>query len=114
LALNTEYFSEIMHLLRQPAETMIYRHVVEHLVNYPSEADTRDTEAVLRLCTGYVKLFFPHITDPAKMDMGEFKRYCLRPAVTMRTIIRRQLQAIDPDEYGNKNMAAYTVREASP
>ena len=111
-ALNTEYFSEIMHLLRQPSETMIYRHVVERLVQYPSGADTRDTEAVLRLSTAYLKLFFPHVTEPDGIDKGEFKRYCLRPAVQMRTVIRQQLQAIDPLEYGGKNVAAYTLREA--
>jgi len=110
-ALNTEYFSEIMHLLRQPSETMIYRHVVERLVQYPSGADTRDTEAVLRLSTAYLKLLFPHVTEPTRIDKGEFKRCCLRPAVQMRTVIRQQLQAIDPLEYGGKNVAAYTLRE---
>jgi len=112
-ALNTEYFSEIMHLLRQPAETLIYRDVVEKLVDYPPVADTRDTEAVLRLCTAYLKLLFPHVTESNGIDKGEFKRYCLRPAVQMRTVIRQQLQAIDPLEYGNKNLAAYTLREAN-
>ncbi|MDR3569762.1 MAG: BREX system Lon protease-like protein BrxL [Syntrophobacteraceae bacterium] len=110
-ALNTEYFSEIMHLLRQSAETLIYRHVVERLVDYPAGADTRDTEAVLRLCTAYLKLLFPHVTEPDSIDRGEFKRYCLRPAVQMRTVIRQQLQNIDPLEYGGKNVAAYTLRE---
>lgn len=110
-ALNTEYFSEIMHLLRQPSETLIYRHTVERLVSYPSEADTRDTEAILRLCTAYLKLLFPNVTEPSKIDKGEFKRFCLRPAVQMRTVIRQQLQAIDPLEYGKKNLAAYTLRE---
>lgn len=110
-ALNTEYFSEIMHLLRQPSETLIYRHAVERLVLYPAGADTRDTEAVLRLCTAYLKLLFPHVTEPDGIDKGEFQRYCLRPAVQMRTVIRRQLQTIDPLEYGGKNVAAYTLRE---
>ena len=110
-ALNTEYFSEIMHLLRQPAESLIYRHVVERLVDYPSGADTRDTEAILRLCTAYLKLLFPHVTKPDGIDKGEFKRYCLRPAVQMRTVIRQQLQMIDPLEFGGKNVAAYTLRE---
>ncbi len=110
-ALNTEYFSEIMHLLRQPSETLIYRHVVERLVDYPSAADTRDTQAILRLCTAYLKLLYPHVTGPEAIDKGEFKRYCLRPAVQMRTVIRRQLQNIDPLEYGGKNIAAYTLRE---
>ena len=112
-ALNTEYFSEIMHLLRQPSETLIYRHVVERLVEYPSGADTRDTEAVLRLCTAYLKLLFPHVIDEDGIDKGEFKRYCLRPAVQMRTVIRQQLQTIDPLEYGGKNVAAFTLREVA-
>jgi len=82
-------------------------------VEYPSGADTRDTEAVLRLCSAYLKLLFPHVTEPQEIDRGEFKRYCLRPAVQMRTVIRQQLQTIDPLEYGGKNVAAYTLREAS-
>ncbi len=108
-ALNTEYFSEIMHLLRQPSETLLYRHVVEKLVSYPAEADTRDTEAVLRLCTAYLKLLFPHVVEPNMINKAEFMRYCLRPAVQMRKTIRQQLQVIDPLEYGKKNIAAYTV-----
>ncbi len=110
-ALNTEYFSEIMHMMRQPAETLIYRHVVEKLVEFPSGADTRDTEAVLRLCTAYLKLLFPHVVEPNAIDKMEFKRYCLRPAVQMRTVIRQQLQTLDPLEYGGKYIAAYTIRE---
>ena len=109
-ALNTEYFSEIMHLLRQPSETLIYRHAIERLVEYPADADTRDTEAVLRLCTAYLKLLFPHVTEPDDIDKGEFRRYCLRPAVQMRTVIRQQLQTIDPLEYGGKNIACYSAK----
>lgn len=89
---------------------MLYRHLAEKLVDYPANADTRDTDAVLRLCSAYLKLFFPHVTLPDQIDLGEFKRYCLRPAVQMRTVIRQQLQVIDPLEYGGKNTAAYTVR----
>jgi ATP-dependent Lon protease len=101
-----------LHLLRQPSETLIYRHVVEKLVDYPSAADTRDTEAVLRLCTAYLKLLFPQVIEPNGIDKWEFKRYCLRPAVQMRTVIRQQLQKIDPLEYGGKNISAYTLRES--
>ena len=53
-ALNTEYFSEIMHLMRTPAECLLYRSVVEELIEFPSGADTRDTEAVMRICTAYL------------------------------------------------------------
>ena len=41
----------------------------------------------------------------------DFKKYCLRPAVDMRTVIRNQLQIMDPKEYGGKNVAAYTLKE---
>lgn len=108
-ALNTEYFSEIMHLLRTQAECVMYHQVVDALVSYPKTADTRDTEAILRVCATYLKLFFPHVTDPGMIDPMEFKKYCLRPAVTMRTVIRRQLQILDPKEFGGKNVAAYTM-----
>jgi len=109
-ALNTEYFSEIMHLLRNQAECLMYRAVAEDLVEYPEGADTRDTEAILRICTAYIKLFFPHVTRPDKIDIAEFKRYCLNPAIKMRTIIRNQLQIIDPKEFGGKNVAVYRVK----
>ena len=110
-ALNTEYFSEIMHLMRSQSECLMYRGVVEELVEYPQGADTRDTEAIMRVCTAFLKLLFPHVTRPEKIDISEFKRYCLRPAVQMRTIIRNQLQVIDPKEFGGKNVAAYKICE---
>ncbi len=106
-ALNSEYFSEIMHLLRQSAETLLYRSIVESVVVYPSNADTRDTEAVLRLCTAYLKLFFPHVMSAKDINIAEFKAYCLRPAIQMRRIIRQQLQIIEPLEYGGKHIASY-------
>ena len=110
-ALNTEYFSEIMHRMRSPAESLLYRSVVEELVEYPSGADTRDTEAVMRLCTAYLKLLFPNATKPEEVAPREFVRYCLMPAVEMRTVIRQQLQIIDPKEYGSKSMAVYGVKQ---
>ena len=107
-ALNTEYFCEIMHLLR--AETLAYRAVVEDLVEYPKTADTRDTEAVLRIATAYLKLLFPHACVAGVVAPEAFRRYCLEPAVAMRTTIRRQLQILDPKEFGGKEMAPYAVR----
>ena len=44
------------------------------------------------------------------IDSQDFKKYCLRPAVEMRRVIRSQLQIIDPKEYGGKNVAAYTLK----
>ncbi len=111
-ALNTEYFSEIMHLLRGQDECIRYRSVVEQLIDYPQKADTRDTEAILRICTAYLKLLFPHVTAPDKIDPSEFNMYCLAPAVKMRGTIRRQLQINDPELFGNKHLAIYSIRDA--
>ena len=109
-ALNTEYFTEIMHLLRAPAECMRYRNVVEQLVQCPGSADFRSKEAVLRLCTAYLKLFFPHVVSPSLVDRAEFQQYCLRPAIHMRSVIWSQLQIIDPKEFGNKKMGEYSLK----
>jgi ATP-dependent Lon protease len=111
-ALNTEYFTEIMHLFRAQSECLRYRSLVEELVDYPSDVDTRDKEAILRVCTACLKLFFPHAVRLDLVDRVEFQRYCLRPAVQMRTIIRKQLQILDPKEFGGKNVAAFTLRNA--
>lgn len=115
-ALNTEYFTEIMHLMRSPSETMKYRGMVEELVLVESRAKNvsgREVEAVMRLCTAYMKLFFPH----ANIDLiktikfkEEFNRYCLEPAVAMQKTVLEQMQIINPEEFSNKSMATYRVR----
>lgn len=109
-ALNTEYFSEIMHMLRRPEETLRYRSIVESLISVPRGADTRDTEAVLRLCTAYLKLLFPHAAGGGDVPPDEFRRWCLRPATRMRGVICGQLRKIDPDEFGGRRMADYILR----
>lgn len=112
-ALNTEYFTEIMHRLRSPAETMRYRALVEELVNVSgSDISGRELNAVFELCTAYMKLFFPHAnrsliqSDKFKL---EFDKYCLRPAKQMQYTVLQQLKIINPHEFGNKQMAAYSV-----
>ncbi|MBR6437345.1 MAG: BREX system Lon protease-like protein BrxL, partial [Thermoguttaceae bacterium] len=110
-ALNTEYFSEIMHLMRSQSECILYRSVIEELIEYPSNADTRDTQAILRICTAYLKLFFPHVTKADQINIEEFKRFCFHPAIEMRRIIRNQLQIIDPKEFRGKNLAAYSIKK---
>lgn len=112
-ALNTEYFTEIMHLLRGTAETLRYRGLVEKLVSYPKGVDQRDKEAVLRLCTAYLKLFFPHADDELINDdsfRADFQRYCLRPAVRMRDVVVKQMQIINPNEKF-KSMATFRLAE---
>ncbi len=96
-ALNSEYYSTIMHELR---DDPVYRAVVEDLLVVPEKADTRDTEAIRRICTAYMKLLFPHITDANQMSPFEFDCYCLQPAKNMRSIIRVQMGLVDSKEAG--------------
>ena len=96
-ALNSEYYSTIMHELR---DDPIYRNVVEDMLVLPERADTRDSEAIRRLCTAYMKLLFPHIRDASEMSPFEFDCYCLQPAKEMRSIIRIQMGLVDSNETG--------------
>ncbi|MDH7579067.1 MAG: BREX system Lon protease-like protein BrxL [Bacillota bacterium] len=93
--LNTEYFSEVMHALRDDVR---YAGVVDEMVLVPKGADTRDTRAVKRLATAWLKLLFPHVTQPGEMNpKTDFKSYCLEPALKMRGLIRRQLHLMDAE-----------------
>lgn len=109
-ALNSEYFSTIIHLLRDDPS---YRAVTDALVDVPERADTRDTEAIKRICTAYLKLLFPHVAKPEDIAPGDFNTYCLRPAAEMRAIIKIQLNILDPEEFTNPNIPALSVRDIS-
>jgi ATP-dependent Lon protease len=115
-SLNTEYFTEIMHLLRSPAETMRYRGLVESLVEVSAKSgDTsgREQEAIMRLCTAYLKLFFPHADASLIKDIKfkqEFDQYCLSPAKRMQETVLRQMKIINPGMFGNTGFATYKVR----
>ncbi|MGB9791712.1 MAG: BREX system Lon protease-like protein BrxL [Thermacetogeniaceae bacterium] len=93
-ALNVEYFSEIMHALRNE---IVYRALVDELLDVPRSADTRDTEAIKRICTGFLKLLFPHVKSVEDVDKEEFQIYCLEPAMQMRSIIKHQLHLMDSE-----------------
>lgn len=92
--LNTEYLTEVFHSLRDDVR---YRAVVDCLLQVPRGADTRDTEAVKRLCTAWLKLLFPNAVDLEVADRAQFSEYCLRPAMQMRGIIRQQLHKLDAE-----------------
>lgn len=106
-ALNSEYFSTIMHLMR---DDVSYRAIVDKIVEYPSDAKTRDTEAIKRIATAYLKLLFPHVRSEKDIDAGEFNTYCLIPAKKMRQIIVRQMGMIDL-QYKGQNVPTFTIRE---
>jgi ATP-dependent Lon protease len=115
-ALNTEYFTEIMHMLRNPSETMRYRGLVEELVEVSAKSDdtsNREQEAVMRLCTAYIKLFFPHADSELIKNTNfkqDFDQYCLQPAKRMQETVLQQMKIINPNEFGNKGFSSYKVR----
>ncbi len=105
-ALNSEYFCSIMHELR---DDMSYRAIVDELIIVPEASDTRDTEAVKRIATAYLKLLFPHVRSANDITSREFKRYCLDRARKMRDTIKYQLGILDI-EYQGKDMPMFSVR----
>ena len=106
-ALNVEYYSEILHMLR---EEMIYRAIVDEVLEVPKNADTRDSEAVKRICTGFMKLLFPNIRKTEDLGIDDFSRYCLQPAINMRGIILSQLGIMDT-QFRGKSMPDIKIKE---
>jgi ATP-dependent Lon protease len=108
-ALNSEYFCSILHQLRDDAS---YRAIVDKIVDVPGRADTRDTEAVKRIATAYLKLLFPNVRTAEDVNPKHFLRYCLRPARNMRQIIKRQMGILDT-EFKGKDVPVYGVKEVN-
>nr|WP_321267738.1 BREX system Lon protease-like protein BrxL [uncultured Sulfurimonas sp.] len=90
--LNVEYFSEILHLLR---EDISYSPIVNSILDVPPHADTRDVNAIKRLTTAYLKLLFPHVESIDDINMDEFKLFCFDEAYKKRGVIRKQIHQID-------------------
>ncbi|MDR1897288.1 MAG: BREX system Lon protease-like protein BrxL [Prevotellaceae bacterium] len=55
----------------------------------------RDFNAVKRITTAYMKLLFPHWIQISDVNLDEFDRYCLQPAIRRRGIIKEQCHNID-------------------
>ena len=107
-ALNSEYFAAVMHALRDDPS---YRAIVDDLILLPPGADTRDTEAVKRICTAFLKLLFPNVRQASDVSAQDFRRYCLKPAMDMRGIIRIQRGFADERQQG-KTVPQFTLKEA--
>lgn len=105
-ALNSEYFCSILHYLRDDAS---YRAIVDQIVDVPEHADTRDTEAVKRIATAYLKILFPNVRNINDINPIEFNTYCLRPATKMRQIIKYQLGLLDI-EFKGKDVPHFSIR----
>lgn len=105
-SLNVEYFSEILSMQRGSSK---YASVVTDMLDIPKNADTRDTTAIIRLATAYMKILFPNVKSVGDISKEEFETYCFRPAYEKRRIIRTQLSIADM-EY-NPKMPDIKVRD---
>lgn len=95
-ALNTEYFAEVLHEFR---DDLTYATIVDDCLVVPPKADKRDLTAITRLCTAFTKLLFPNAKSREDIPPEEFCLYCLKPAMEMRQIIKKQLCVVDPNEF---------------
>lgn len=92
-ALRADYFSEVLHILRNNPDYMAY--VTAHT---RADGDLRDVKAIQRLASGYLKLLFPDLTQ---MTPDRFAAHCLQPAIELRRNIRRQMSLMDA-EYSSR------------
>ena len=92
--INVEYFSEILHAMRTQNS---YSLLFDQLVKFESKADVRDSTAIKRIATGYMKLLFPHWQRVEDVNPDEFELYCLNPAIHRRSIVKDQCHRIDPE-----------------
>jgi len=105
-SLNVEYFSEILSMQRNMAK---YASVVTDFLDIPKNADSRDTTAIVRMASAYLKLLFPYVESVNDITVEEFETYCYNPAYEKRRIIRKQLSIMDM-EY-NSQMPDIKVRK---
>lgn len=104
-AISTDYLVEMLHQLR---DEFYYRSIVDELIIADSNCDTRNLEAIKKLITAYLKLLFPHITSAEEVNINEFRKYCVEPAIQMRWNVLCQLRFLD-DEYQNIEMPVLKI-----
>lgn len=92
--INVEYFSEILHTMRIQNS---YGLLFDELVEFGAKSDVRDSKAIKRLATAYMKLLFPQWQRIEDVDKELFDLYCLQPAIYRRGIIKEQCHNIDPE-----------------
>lgn len=92
--INVEYFSEIMHAMRTQNS---YGLLFDAITSFEKGSDTRDSKAIKRIATAYLKLIFPQWSRPEDVDKDEFDTYCLQPAINRRGIIKEQCHYIDSE-----------------
>jgi len=90
IGFKADFFGEVLHNLRHRAGYEDYIKAYGHITG---TNDIRDRNAIIRLASGYLKLLFPDL----KLSHTELVDYCLRPAASLRQLVRDQLAAMDPE-----------------
>lgn len=109
-ALNSEYFSEILHGLRSSTK---FETIVDEILEVPKGADHRDVSRIKSLCTAFVKLLYPNAKTKDDIPEEEFIKYCLNPSLGMRRTIRKQLTIIDPQEFSNSEVPDIKYKDSA-
>lgn len=105
-ALSANYLVEMLHQMR---DEFYYRAIVDEMIESDGNCDTRNLEAIKRLTTAYLKLLFPNVTSTDDIDIKEFRKYCLDPAIKMRWGVLCQLRFLD-EEYEDVKMPILKVK----
>ena len=94
LTIIVEFFSEILHTMRIQNS---YGLLFDELVEFEAKSDVRDSKAIKRIATAYMKLFFPHWQKVEDVNKEMFDLYCLQPAIYRRGIIKEQCHLVDSE-----------------
>jgi len=90
IGFKADYFSEVLHALRQRTE---YNQFIARKLRIVGTKDMRDKKAIERLAEGFLKLLFPDL----KATDHELLKYCFIPAANLRQRIRDQLSKMDAE-----------------
>jgi len=88
LGFKGDFFSEVLHRLRGSVRYMDY---VKINMQLEGCNDLRDRNAITRLASAYLKLYFPDLNPTPE----EFREYCVKPAVELRQRVRDELHKMD-------------------
>ena len=105
--LSANYLTELFHEMR---EEFYYRAIIDELLEVEGNCDARNFEAIKKNCTAFLKLLFPHVKSVKDVEIEDFKKYCLEPAIRMRWGVLCQLRHLD-EEYANVEMPVIKVKE---
>lgn len=89
VGLKSDFFGDALFALRDDLE--IDQYCARRIQLTGSNVYKRNEDAVRSIASGLMKILFPHreLTD------GEFRNYCVRPAVELRQRIWEELQVLD-------------------